>query len=162
MFCPYCNKEFQSSDNRCPTCGREGVLEVNTPLEGSVHMAPSDVPPVYREFIQNYMGLSVTSLVVAILSCCFTFILIIPPIASIILSILAVSYSGQVDRRTTLGDNEGAKKASKTARTLAWIVIIMNIVLFLIMLLLMVTEAGEGIREMLKGMAESLNQWNFK
>lgn len=158
MFCPYCNKEFQSSDNLCPNCHREGVpSEGGERLQGTLQSGPAEgVPPVFREFVPNRMGLSITALVISILSCCYSFFLIIPPLLTLVLAIVAVSYSGQVDRKTTLGDNTGAISSSKTAKTLSIISILINVLILVAAIILFLTGVLESLRPWLDEIISSI------
>lgn len=171
MYCPNCHKDYESVDGKCPSCGEKGLEAFSVPLEGGVDMKPQGegISPVriessqnvgtmpggnmpFKEFVPNHMGLSITSLVVAFVACCFTFFLIFPPVVSFTLSIIAVVYSGQVDKRTALGDNEGARKSAVTAQVLGWIVITFNFLLLVGMIVIVLTGGREVLLSYVKAL----------
>lgn len=90
MYCRKCGEPNDDNAYRCVRCG--DVLQ--------------PVMPAKREYIQipNYLALSI----LVTLFCCMP------------LGIPAIVYASQVNCRITAGDIEGARDASRLARTFCW------------------------------------------
>ena len=99
MYCPKCGTENDDNAWKCVKCGNDLHPDVSQKAT-----APQQ-PPRPLEEIPNYL---VHSILVT-LFCCLP------------LGIPAIVFAAQVNGKMAAGDIEGAKAASKNARTFCWI-----------------------------------------
>ena len=105
MYCTHCGSQNEDNAKFCKDCGRE--LDRFTPDTGGVEPVPprrserSTVP----EQIPNYL---VQAILVTIF-CCLPF------------GIVSIVYAAQVNAKLGAGDIVGARQASSSAKTWAWV-----------------------------------------
>ncbi|MFW5870405.1 MAG: GYF domain-containing protein [Candidatus Sumerlaeota bacterium] len=97
--------------------------------------------------VNNYMTLSIIAAVISVLGCCL--ISCFSPIP-LVLSILAVVFSSQVNGLAMAGDIEGAQSKANTAKILAIIALVLGVLVLLL-----------GIVGFIFGMAGGMSQ-NFQ
>ncbi len=95
MYCPNCGMRFEHGTRFCGNCGSE--------LPGPGPEPREHAPPVPR--VPNYL---VQAILVTIFCC-------LP------LGIVSIVYAAQVNGKIAAGDFDGARRASESAKTWAWI-----------------------------------------
>ena len=105
MYCTSCGSQNEDYASFCKDCGRE--FSSSTPGTGGVEPTPPSRPerPTFAEPIPNYL---VQAILVTIF-CCLPF------------GIVSIVYAAQVNTKIAAGDIVGAKQASSSAKTWAWV-----------------------------------------
>jgi Interferon-induced transmembrane protein len=104
MYCVTCGAANPDSAERCVACGRK--------LVGTDRMTPVD-DSERAERVPSYLAPAIASTL-----CC----------GCLPFGIVAIVYSTQVDGKLALGDIDGAKRASASAKMWCWISLGMGLV----------------------------------
>ena len=121
MYCHNCGANLIEDAVFCQHCGARVSL---TGADAAVDVAPpADVP--------NHLTLAVVATGVSLL-----FLNLI----SLVIGIVAIVFASQVKGRLVRGDVEGARRASDSARTWAWVAIWLIVALLLVLMLMFLVE----------------------
>ena len=118
MHCPTCGARNEDDARFCVNCGQK-LEEQEAMYGGGPAYAPYGVPGGYPQHIPNYL---VQAILVTIFCC-------LP------LGIVAIIFAAQVNGKVAAGDITGAQSASRTARTLVIVPVVVGAVVIGIALL---------------------------
>ena len=118
MHCSTCGARNEDDARFCVNCGQK-LEEQEAMYGGGPAYAPYGVPGGYPQHIPNYL---IPSILVTIFCC-------LP------LGIVAIIFAAQVNGKVAAGDITGAQSASRTARTLVIVPVVVGAVVIGIALL---------------------------
>ena len=123
MYCHNCGTEVTEGASFCQRCG----ARVSLTSERMADAAPPAAVP--------------NRLALAVVATCVSLLLLNP--ISLVFGIVAIVFASQVEGRLARGDVGGARRASDSARTWAWVAIWLAVALVAgLLLLLLVVFAG--------------------
>ncbi len=126
MFCPNCGANNADTATVCIQCNQP-IPQFSSPPEPPPPMPPAPVPaapvtpsapPPTIASVPNYLVHSIIQTVVSLMCCGLTCGVGLIPL---VLAIIALIFSAQVNSKLGANDVAGAQSASKTAKLFNWI-----------------------------------------
>ena len=124
MYCHNCGTEVTKGAAFCQRCGAR-VPSSGARASAADAATPADVP---------------NRLALAVVAACVSLLLFNP--ISLVFGVVAIVFASQVEGKLSRGDVSGARRASDSARTWAWVAIWLDIALVVGLLLLAVVVVG--------------------
>ena len=113
MYCPQCGTEAEEGARFCAKCGRDISDSSEQPRPAHETREAGPYTPNYRTedrpHVPNHLVWAILSTIFVTFLCCFA-----PGVVSIV-------YAVQVNDKVAAGDFAGARKASRKAKTWAWV-----------------------------------------